>query len=226
MNQPPETPSVASVWAEDLAVAIAVLADRGATSEAANLSELLTHLQTKPANAPTHWKFTHRGESGKLFFTYHDRTPENDYRMAYRDTAVEVTPLYEGPPDEWKDAVTDACTVNGIEWDGLDPRAALTLLLARVTFTGKALAPTVAAIATGDATAFITVPDGNGETVVPPLDSRWTHTNGNVYTVIAHTNLLSDRPEKFPPTVVYRGTNGNVWSRPVSDWYRSFRSVE
>jgi hypothetical protein len=35
------------------------------------------------------------------------------------------------------------------------------------------------------------------------------------------TNLASTRPE-YPVTVVYRGENGNIWSRLFSDWHRSF----
>lgn len=67
------------------------------------------------------------------------------------------------------------------------------------------------------------------DTLIPPkvpgLGTRWVHTNGNVYTVFLITNLKSDRPEKFPVTVVYEGQNGNVWSRPLSQWHRSFTQV-
>lgn len=61
-----------------------------------------------------------------------------------------------------------------------------------------------------------------GATIKP--DSRWQHDNGNYYTVLMVTNLKSKRYE-YPPTVVYLGDNGNVWSRPVKDWFKSMRLV-
>ena len=51
--------------------------------------------------------------------------------------------------------------------------------------------------------------------------SRWRHRNGNAYTVLMLANEHTDRPEKYPVTVVYQGDNGRVWSRPLSDWRRS-----
>ena len=53
--------------------------------------------------------------------------------------------------------------------------------------------------------------------------SRWVHKNGNVYTVLMLTNTESDDHFRYPPMVVYRGENGNVWSRKASDWDRSMR---
>lgn len=51
--------------------------------------------------------------------------------------------------------------------------------------------------------------------------SRWKHRNGNVYTVLFIANHASENEERYPKTVVYQGENGNIWSRPLSDWHRS-----
>ncbi len=61
---------------------------------------------------------------------------------------------------------------------------------------------------------------------VPGINTRWKHTNGNLYTVLLVTNLGSDRPEKFPVTVVYCGDNGTTWSRPLSKWHGSFVAID
>lgn len=55
--------------------------------------------------------------------------------------------------------------------------------------------------------------------------TKWRHRNGIVYEVLLVANLASTRPE-YPVTVVYQGQNGNIWSRPLSDWHRSFVLVE
>ena len=57
---------------------------------------------------------------------------------------------------------------------------------------------------------------------VPVINSKWRHYNGNIYTVIELTNLHSENFDKYPITVVYKGENGKIWSRPLSDWSRSF----
>jgi hypothetical protein len=51
--------------------------------------------------------------------------------------------------------------------------------------------------------------------------SLWVHRNGNHYTVICITNK-PDEP-RYPKTVVYIGSNGQLWSRPASDWHRSMK---
>lgn len=54
----------------------------------------------------------------------------------------------------------------------------------------------------------------------PEINSKWAHNNGNLYTVLYIAN--TEHPSlKFPPTVVYQGTNGSLWTRPVYDWNRS-----
>ncbi len=55
---------------------------------------------------------------------------------------------------------------------------------------------------------------------VPKLKSKWLHTNGVQYKVIHIANL--ENTIKYPLTVVYKGKNGKVWTRVLSDWYRSF----
>ena len=59
---------------------------------------------------------------------------------------------------------------------------------------------------------------------LPKIKSKWKHTNGLKYKVICITNLESINP-KYEKQVVYKGKNGNIWSRPLSDWYRSFTEI-
>jgi hypothetical protein len=54
-----------------------------------------------------------------------------------------------------------------------------------------------------------------------PLDTLWSHTNGNVYTTLLHANMDSEDWSRYPPTIVYKGENGKVWTRPARDWHRS-----
>lgn len=61
---------------------------------------------------------------------------------------------------------------------------------------------------------------------LPSPGSQWAHTNGNRYTVLCIANEFTERPEQYPQTVVYRGENGRIWSRPVSEWGRSMTPVE
>lgn len=56
---------------------------------------------------------------------------------------------------------------------------------------------------------------------LPPVGTKWKHTNGIIYTVLMITNSYSS-VEHYPQTVVYQGGNGRTWSRPVNDWSRSF----
>jgi len=55
----------------------------------------------------------------------------------------------------------------------------------------------------------------------PEAGDLWRHRNGNMYRVL----MLANRPneERYPTTVVYETVaNGNLWTRPLSDWHRSF----
>jgi hypothetical protein len=56
------------------------------------------------------------------------------------------------------------------------------------------------------------------------IGKQFMHRNGNIYTVLLLTNLhgTPERREKYPVQVVYIGQNGNIWSRALSDWDRSF----
>lgn len=61
---------------------------------------------------------------------------------------------------------------------------------------------------------------------LPRPTSTWEHTNGNHYAVLFIANEFTERPDQYPQTVVYKGENGRVWSRPVSDWARSMTLVK
>lgn len=57
---------------------------------------------------------------------------------------------------------------------------------------------------------------------VPTISSLWQHYNGVVYRVVLIANSDSGNCDKYPVTVVYQGVlNHKIWSRPLSDWYRS-----
>jgi len=64
------------------------------------------------------------------------------------------------------------------------------------------------------------------EDTYPKCGEFYRHTNGNVYQVMFMTNAFSENHDKYPPTVVYSGSNGRIWSRPVSDWSRSMTLIE
>jgi hypothetical protein len=54
---------------------------------------------------------------------------------------------------------------------------------------------------------------------------RWRHHTGRIYVFIFIANEESTKPE-YPPTVVYKGiSNGKIWTRPLSDWSRSFTKL-
>lgn len=48
--------------------------------------------------------------------------------------------------------------------------------------------------------------------------------DGNEYEVILITNRNSDS-EKYPITVVYKGWNGEVWSKPMDDFLQKMTFV-
>lgn len=60
---------------------------------------------------------------------------------------------------------------------------------------------------------------------LPRPTSKWHHSNGAVYVVLCIANEFTEQPERYPPTVVYMGLNGRVWSRAASDWHRSMTLV-
>jgi len=54
----------------------------------------------------------------------------------------------------------------------------------------------------------------NQSAQIPKPKSKWQHHNGCKYEVIAVANLDSER-EEYPITVVYKGVNGEIWSKPL-----------
>ncbi len=58
-----------------------------------------------------------------------------------------------------------------------------------------------------------------------PMKSRWEHTNGGIYTVLYLTNRYSTDHRRYPIYVVYRGENGNRWTRQAADWDRSMTRI-
>lgn len=60
----------------------------------------------------------------------------------------------------------------------------------------------------------------------PTIGSLWQHYNGVIYEVIYLANIDTTDSEKYPETVVYKGVNGKIWTRPLKDWYRSFKQVK
>lgn len=61
----------------------------------------------------------------------------------------------------------------------------------------------------------------------PIAGQQYQHKNGAIYTVLFLTNTDStpDRLKLHPIDVVYMGQNGKLWSRPLSDWWRSFSTL-
>lgn len=59
---------------------------------------------------------------------------------------------------------------------------------------------------------------------LPEIGSHWAHKNGNEYEVICITNEFSERQEEYPITIVYKGSNGKIWSRPLDSWHKSMKN--
>ncbi len=55
--------------------------------------------------------------------------------------------------------------------------------------------------------------------------TKWQHHNGIVYTLmfVANVGHVND---KYPPTVVYKGENGNYWTKELSNFVEKMRPVE
>lgn len=56
------------------------------------------------------------------------------------------------------------------------------------------------------------------------IGKQYRHANGNIYTVTALTNEDSNN-DKYSTQVIHIGQNGKLWSRPLSDWDRSFTLI-
>lgn len=53
----------------------------------------------------------------------------------------------------------------------------------------------------------------------PKIKSKWRHDkSGAHYIVEMLTNMNGDQPDRYPPTVVYKGSDGRIWSAPLSEW--------
>lgn len=61
--------------------------------------------------------------------------------------------------------------------------------------------------------------------LIPSEKTRWRHYNGNEYEVMYIANEHSERPDDFPMTVVYRGKDGRIWSRPLNEWLDRFTPI-
>lgn len=58
------------------------------------------------------------------------------------------------------------------------------------------------------------------------VGSRWKHKNGNIYTILAFTNIFSEKLDEYPVMIVYQGENGKVWSREYTRWHGSMTLLE
>lgn len=96
----------------------------------------------------------------------------------------------------------------------------------RMYRTLLALAPRPTLAATPPASASPSRMDSAPLPAGPAPGTGWQHANGNRYTVLAIANGESTRPDEYPVTVVYRGENGQVWSRPLSRWHASMTPLE
>lgn len=57
-------------------------------------SPLRAALASQVVQEPVAYRFTHNRGNGRTAYTYHDNTPENNWRTAYRDTCLSIEPLY------------------------------------------------------------------------------------------------------------------------------------
>jgi len=51
------------------------------------------------------------------------------------------------------------------------------------------------------------------------------HHSGGVYTILHVANEAARHPDKNPPCVVYMGTNGCIWTQPLSEFRRENRPL-
>jgi len=58
------------------------------------------------------------------------------------------------------------------------------------------------------------------------LNRLYQHHSGRFYRPTLVANGLTSRPHKFPVTVVYQGTNGLVWARPLDEFVEKMTLVE
>ena len=56
------------------------------------------------------------------------------------------------------------------------------------------------------------------------MGSRWKHSNGIEYTVKYIANIAHKNP-KYPVSVVYQGSNGNVWVKTIERFYETMEEI-
>lgn len=59
----------------------------------------------------------------------------------------------------------------------------------------------------------------------PKPGHTYQHINGNTYKVLHIANEGSLRPE-YPPSVVYQGSNGAVWVKPMENFMRKMKRIK
>lgn len=71
-------------------------------------------------------------------------------------------------------------------------------------------------------------PDANSDSKKPVPWSTWKHeASGKLYTVIAVTSDPDEgKEDKYPVTVLYRGTDERDWSRTLDDFLANFTLVQ
>lgn len=60
---------------------------------------------------------------------------------------------------------------------------------------------------------------------LPQIGSIWEHKNGNLYRVLLVTNTESTN-KKYPVTIVYRGANGNLWTKSLDKFLEKMVQVQ
>ena len=59
----------------------------------------------------------------------------------------------------------------------------------------------------------------------PKPGHTYQHINSNIYKVLHIANEGSTRPE-YPPSVVYQGSNGAVWVKPMDNFMRKMKRIK
>ena len=59
----------------------------------------------------------------------------------------------------------------------------------------------------------------------PRAGQVYQHINSNIYTVVGVANEHSLRPD-YPPTVVYKGENGLLWAKPLTNFQRKMTRIK
>jgi hypothetical protein len=75
-----------------------------------------------------------------------------------------------------------------------------------------------------DYQAMLEAPGVPLDCTFPSAGDTWKHYKGNEYEVLMLANQYSERPE-HPPTVVYRGGNGKVWTKTLASFLRKMTFV-